>query len=122
MPKYRVIYDPVLKETPEWQSLYYRYRNNKIEGFADFLAFYNWSMENGFVMGSRLVRFDESKPYSQSNCQWMPPKEKDPQAFYGNEIRKSIAKYNEAVNRIRIHYGLEPFTQEGDSHTDENLL
>lgn len=121
MPKHKVIYDPVLKETPEWKSLYAKYKNKtykKIEGFADFVAFYNWAMESGFEIGAKLARFDESKPYCESNCYWEMPKE---QRLYGAELRASMEKWNETVNRIRVHYGMEPFESE-DIESDETIL
>lgn len=113
MPSTIVFYDKDIKETLEWQSLYNRYcskcKNIPYKQIAPtFQEFYDWSMLNGFVMGARLVRYDDSKPYSRDNCHWLPPKDRIPD-IKGAAREAAIAKWNETVNRIRIHYGLDPF-------------
>ena len=109
MPRHKVVYDPKLKETPEWKSLYERFRKIKDDAtFNDFLEFYNWSMANGFEMGVKLIREDISKPFSPENCRWSAPAERKPD-LHGAERETAIKKWNEAVNRIRVHFGLKPF-------------
>ena len=112
MPRHRVVYDKDLKETPEFQFLYNKWRqvlrHPYNDAFYEFMDFYNWSMSNGFVLGAKLTLIDTSKPYSPSNCAWMPPKERVPD-IHGEEREAAIAKWNETVNRFRIHYGMKPF-------------
>ena len=109
MPRNRVVYDPKLKETLEWQSLYNRYKHTPKyrEIFDSFNEFYDWSMSHGFEIGAQLMRWDDRKPWQPDNCYWKATKEKNV-PLYGDEQRERIAKWNKTVNRIRIHYGMTP--------------
>ena len=111
MPRHVFTYDPALKETPEWQSLYNKWawlrKHRRGDAFAQFQDFYDWSMANGFVIGARLKLLDESKPYSPDNCLWMHPVLEQP--VYTEEDKQRISKWNEAVNRIRVRFGMTPF-------------
>lgn len=40
-----------------------------------FIAFYNWSIENGFEQGLQIDRIDVNKGYSPDNCRWVTPHE-----------------------------------------------
>lgn len=41
----------------------------------DFLNFYNWSLENGYVEGLSLERKNVNEGYNPSNCCWIPLEE-----------------------------------------------
>lgn len=107
-----MVYDPELKETPEWESLYSRYNmwptNVYKQLFDNFLDFYNWSMANGFAIGAKLVRWDVEKPYTPDNCRWVLSENKKIKVTIA-ERDEFVARWNKSVNRIRVHYGLQPF-------------
>lgn len=111
MPRHEVAYEKKLKETHEWQYLYTKWRwvcrRPHSEAFNDFRSFYDWSMANGFQIGTKLELLDDSKPYSPENCLWVHPAIKKP--CYTEEDKEWISKWNETVNRIRRHFGLKPF-------------
>lgn len=108
MPK--TIYCQEIKEHPEFKSLYYRFGGSSElkKGFDDFLEFFEWSLDNGYEPGAKLRRKDEGKPWNPDNLYWKAPDVKI-QPFFGEEQKEAIEKWNKTVNRIRVHYGLEPF-------------
>lgn len=112
MPRHRTIYDKSIRETPDFKPLYDRWQKIKKEGlhpdFAEFPKFFKWSIKHGFVPGAHLIRLDNSKPYGPKNCKWNVACHKDQGHIYGDEQREWIKKWNETVNRIRKHYGMEP--------------
>ena len=103
MPEFRYLYD-------KWRRMRKLPHSKRFERFLDF---YEWSMANGFVMSAKLRLVDESKMYSPDNCFWERPADKRP--FYSEEAVAWIDRWNKAVNRIRVYYGMEPLTQKGDS-------
>ena len=119
MPRHKIIYDEDLKNTPEFQALYSKWkamRNHQFplsEAFEEFLTFYNWSMANGFASGARLVRVDDRKPYGPDSCVWVQPKKM--QHEWTTEEKAWIAKWNKTVNRLRRYFGIETFDYEGDA-------
>ena len=90
--------------------------------FLDYKRFYNWSLEKGYVAGSRLFRDDITKPYSTENCVWVANKrcmndaKRPPDKIYG---RKFAQKWDEAVNRIRVHYGMSPIYSSEEFYEQE---
>jgi hypothetical protein len=124
MPRHSVVYDKELKDTQEFKTLYGRYHSWSTRIYRDifptFQEFYDWSMSNNFVCGARLARKDPSKPYTQDNCLWVLPEGKE-QHMTVDERKEIIDRWNETVNRIRVHYGLEPFERK-EIESDETLL
>jgi hypothetical protein len=37
----------------------------------DFMAFYNWSMDNGYIDGLQIDRINVDDGYSPENCRWV---------------------------------------------------
>ena len=111
-----MVYDKGLKLTPEWGSLYSKWKKLKkcslSHEFQRFQDFYHWSMENDFEPYAKLVLIDESKPYSPDNCQWIPPV--NHQEYNTEEQKLWIKKWNKTVNVIRRHYGMKPLPENGD--------
>lgn len=116
MPRHEVVYDPELKETPEFQTLYHKWcRIRKLphsHEFNYFMDFYEWSMAEGYTSGASLKLLYEDKPYSPENCLWVHRKPESPS--WTEEEKEQISRWNKTVNRIRVHYGMEPFEQKGD--------
>lgn len=77
--------------------------------FDRFMDFYQWAMENGYSDDLRLRRRDPDQPWSPDNCVWKRPQ---PARLCHKEDQESVARWNEAVNRLRIHYGMKPFPVE----------
>ena len=116
MPRHEIIYDPVAKESPEWRHLYGQWlaiRKSKFGNeFELFNDFYNWAMSNGYVFGARLIRIDQNKPFGPNNCfHYLKPKPEQKPDFVPMD-EQWIRKWNETVNRIRIHYGMKPLCTE----------
>lgn len=102
-----VKYDQTFMKTPEGKGLYNRWRNlgrkGRCQEWDDFGAFCDWAMANGYQDGMMLKRMDGRKDFGPDNCYWleMESDEWDAEEF--------CARWNKAVNRIRVHCGLPPF-------------
>lgn len=55
----------------------------------DFVAFYEWSIANGYADNLQLDRRDNSKGYSPDNCRYVEPK-----VNYNNKRDNTIVNYN----------------------------
>lgn len=114
MPRHSITYPKDIKETPDGKHIYGVWvrirRMKRTTKFADYIAFYEWSMANGYQEGALLKLLDEAKPYGPDNCVWRPATTKD--HICGEAARKRIAEWNRTVNRIRVHYGMKPFPVE----------
>ena len=82
--------------------------------FLDFKKFYDWAMKSGWDGKANLKRFNECDPFDVENCYWDFPDETD----RDKEIQKSIAAWNNTVNRIRKHYGMPPVEEMQRSEED----
>ena len=108
-------YDPALRKTAHGAKLYNAWkklrRDTHAEEWDAFPTFYNWAMQNGYVIGSSLRLVDETGIYEPSNCAWRFPVKVDPPSTLTWED-----KWNKTVNRIRKHYGMPPL--EGTYYVD----
>lgn len=100
-------YDPGIIYSGDGRSLYERWlkfhRNPCSAEFADFMGFYKWALSSGYESGYTLSRFDNTKPYSAENCYWVQSRR-----CYTKEEKEWIDKWNDMVNRIRSHFGMNP--------------
>ena len=112
--RYGPPYDPALRQTEHGISLYNAWRTVRryphCEEWDYFPTFYDWSLQNGFVLGSRLHTKDDDKPFSPDNCEWHIP-EGSEDAFPPGWADE----WNKTVNRIRKHYGLPLFGGDEDA-------
>lgn len=102
---YGPAYDPTLRQTEHGVSLYNAWRTVRrhlhCEEWEYFPNFYDWSLQNGYELGSRLRAKDPGKPFGPDNCEWFLFKKHD-----RTEELRWIARWNKTVNCIRKHYGL----------------
>ena len=105
-------YDPQLRKTDHGRRLYEYWRNvhreTDSEEFKTFPGFYEWAMANGYTLGARLFKYDPEDPFSPDNCFWgAKSKKAGDQAYtYRDFVREK--QWDDVVNRIRQHYGMEP--------------
>lgn len=57
------------------------------EWLSDFMAFYNWSLANGYTKGLTIDRKNNELPYCPSNCHWVTMK-------IQNQNRRVPKRYN----------------------------
>lgn len=105
-------YDPQLRKTDHGRRLYEYWRTvhrgtDSIE-FETFPGFYEWSMQNGYTIGARLFRYDPDEPFNPDNCFWEPTKGKIVNQKYVCRDFPREKQWDDVVNRIRQHYGMEP--------------
>ena len=102
-------YDQTLRQTEEWPRLYQLW-SKKIKflphdpEWDEFLAFYHWSMKNGYELGSYLRTKNDVEFWSPKTCVWKA---------HGVRKRSDISpefvkNWNAAVNRIRKQCGMPP--------------
>lgn len=88
-----------------WQ-LWHRYKrltetktNVQFRDVKDFIA---WSKQSGYQYGMKLIRLDERKPWSKSNCKWV---ENEPNSPTSIRKRQGLAKqWDEFITPIRERY------------------
>lgn len=103
---YGVAYNPQIRETEQGSRIYTAWKKVRSKPFCEewraFLPFYNWSIENGYKPGARIHLIDKEGEYGPDNCVWSVKEEEE-------TVKEAwIRKWNETVNRIRKHYGMEP--------------
>lgn len=74
-----------------------------IEWLSDFVAFYNWSLKNGWNKKLSLDRVNNDGNYSPDNCRWATTKQqnnnkRNNSIFSLNGVSHSIAEWSEIVN------------------------
>lgn len=111
---------------PNSQQYYlYGERGIKVckEWLSDFLAFYNWSIKNGYRQGLSIDRIDVNGDYEPNNCRWATAKQQirnRRNTVYVNigGVRKTLGelseeyniKYNTLYGRYRRHKGASDFS------------
>ena len=95
-----------------WKRIRNTPGNTVAPEFSTYFGFYKWTMESGYTVGARLYRRDVREPYGPDNCVWVAkrvedeePKRSKRMTIPDAELKK---KWDETVNRIRLHYGMEP--------------
>lgn len=108
MPSKKITYDAQLRETEHGSRLYEYWKRVKRDTdspeFETFTGFFKWAQEAGYSLGAKLLRRDGREPYNPDNCVWVyheekPKEERDPE-------REAL--WDKTVNRIRLHFGMEP--------------
>ncbi len=112
MPTAKISYDPQLRETEHGKRLYNYWKrarqNTDSDVFQSFPSFLAWAMANGYTLGARLFRRDENKPLNPENCFWAGRITTTEGAVKQEHDRQREQKWDATVNRIRVHYGMEP--------------
>jgi hypothetical protein len=104
-----------MRESEHGAKLYNAWRKIRrsphCEEWSCYPPFYNWAMQNGYVMGAWLRLINETGEYSPDNCKWHIPGSKDDDPILPETWAD---EWNKTVNRIRKHYGMPPLG--GDDH------
>lgn len=58
------------------------------------------------MIGDKLLRRDESKPYGPENCYWESPDQAEMSPLWKVDW---CLRWTETVNRLRRHFGLPEF-------------
>ena len=105
-------YDRAIMESEEGKRLYtYWYKtvskNTDSPEFLTFIGFYKWAMDSGYSAEANLFRLNANEPYNPDNCVW------DAKRKTVRVDQEFMKKWDDAVNRIRQHYGMEPIYSTG---------
>lgn len=84
------------------------HRDTDCPEFLTFIGFYNWAMENGYTVGAKLIRYIPFEPYHPDNCFWVQRGEREGTAMNVTRDDARAKQWDDTVNRIRLHYGMEP--------------
>lgn len=109
----RITYDKEMRQSEHGRRLY-SYWKNKVHrntdspDFVVFTGFFEWAIANGYTVCARLFRHDADEPFSPDNCFWVPCSERVGQEYKLTRNRMWEQKWDETVNRIRLHFGMEP--------------
>ena len=106
------IYPKHMTVTDEGKALYMiwiriRKATEKYGIFAEYPKFFNWAMDNYYVLGARLHRHDVKKPYSPNNCYFESGKSDN--AWLSPDLRRMANEWNRTVNVFRKACGLKLF-------------
>lgn len=86
---------------PSYDKSYKNYGGRGIEicdEWLDFMAFYEWSTNNGYEESLTIDRIDEDGDYSPDNCQWIT-------------LSENVARSNKVTPRNllkHMYYGISP--------------
>lgn len=115
-------YDPGIRQTPAGTRLYPYWKKvrtlNHDEQFENYADFYGWAINNGYTIGSKLCRIDDTKPYGPDNCMWKTKEvrreesEAERKKRTGDNAR--IRAWNKTVNKLRVACGKPPFPVDED--------
>ena len=98
----KTTYDPEIRKSESGAKLYgywCRLRKHPYNPtFNEFESFYNWAMREGYTVGDKLMRYDESLPYAPGNCYWKTP----------SWELEWCEKWDSTVSKLRKHLGLPP--------------
>lgn len=101
----RIKYDQDFMKSPEGKSLHSRWKNIRYqrgEEWDEFQAFVDWALANGFTMDAQLKRYDNRVPFNPSNSYFHEPE--NDYAITADCIKR----WNDTVNKIRVHFGMKP--------------
>lgn len=92
-------------EEPEMNALEHKWSRCRKLGvdFESFEAFCKWAKQSGYTYGRTIKRKDITKPYSPENSFWYEATE----VCMTKYEKEFIPRWNQTVNRIRAHYGME---------------
>ena len=70
----------------------------------DFLAFYNWSMNNGYKKGLSIDRIDNDGNYEPKNCRWATEKQQSRNTRTNRliKIKGEIHCFSEWVEKLKL--------------------
>lgn len=99
--------DPYFKTSQDYRVLYDKWRRMKKYGMCaeweDFEVFAEWALDNGYSpFGCTIKKYRHEEAYSPRNCHFLVNVDK-------KIVKDFVNGWNTAVNRIREHYGMEPF-------------
>ena len=111
MPSAKITYDAEMRKTDHGRRIYAYWmkvkRATDDPEFQTFPGFLKWAMQNGYTLGATLCLHDPFEPYSSDNCFWLAKGEKKQERVCPHDFERE-KQWDEVVNRIRLHYGMEP--------------
>lgn len=94
-------------QTPEGKSIYHKWCNNakdRCKEWDDFSTFCEWCLNHkNFTLTAHLRKHVNDRPHSPENSYF-----KEPVTRGEHTESELIQRWNDTVNKIRKHYGLEP--------------
>lgn len=112
MPSKRITYDPQMRHTEHGSRLYAYWKkvkqNTDSPKFETYPGFFKWAMSNGYTVGAKLCKYEPDEPHSPDNCFWVAREDWKIGDADEQRNRARERKWDAAVNRIRLHYGMEP--------------
>jgi hypothetical protein len=101
-------YDQKFLQTPEGKALWIKWRNARPAGLCrewkDFEVFKKWALAHNYSSETLLKRYNPDLPHSPENSYFRPSQKRGTNSVTQDQVEK----WNETVNRIRVHYGMKP--------------
>lgn len=98
-------YDPNLRKSEAGRRLYPYWQKVRhephAEEFDDFPDFHAWALCNGYTIGAKLCKIDESKLYSPENCIWKSKAERQAEREAAREAEKMARKEEKAKAKTK---------------------